>query len=52
MMTGHPDIQAATSLMKQGIADYLVKPLEKEKLLSVVQETIKKHVMFKGHFAA
>jgi two-component system, chemotaxis family, chemotaxis protein CheY len=52
VMTGHPDIQAATSLMKQGIADYLVKPLEKEKLLSVVQETIKKHVLFKGHFAA
>jgi two-component system, chemotaxis family, chemotaxis protein CheY len=52
VMTGHPDIQAATALMKQGVADYLAKPLEKDKLLSVVQETMKKHVMFKGHFAA
>lgn len=47
VMTGHPDIQSATALMKQGVTDYLIKPLEKDKLLAVVQEAIKKHVLYK-----
>jgi two-component system chemotaxis response regulator CheY len=51
-MTGHPDVNAATKLMKQGVKDYLVKPIEKEKLLSVVAETVKQHVMFKDKFHA
>ena len=52
VMTGHPDVNAATKLMKQGVKDYLVKPIEKEKLLSVVAETVKQHVMFKDKFHA
>ena len=52
VMTGHPDVNAATKLMKQGIKDYLVKPIEKEKLLAVVGETVKQHVMFKDKFHA
>ena len=48
VMTGHPDIQSATALMKQGVTDYLIKPLEKDKLLAVVQEAIKKHVLYKN----
>lgn len=51
VMTGHPDVQAAAKLMKQGVADYLVKPIEKEKLLTVVEETVKKHVLFKNQFS-
>jgi two-component system chemotaxis response regulator CheY len=51
VMTGHPDVQAATKLMKQGVADYLVKPIEKETLLAVVEETVKKHVLFKNQFS-
>jgi two-component system chemotaxis response regulator CheY len=51
-MTGHPDVNAATKLMKQGVKDYLVKPIEKEKLLAVVAETVKQHVMFKDKFHA
>jgi FixJ family two-component response regulator len=51
-MTGHPDIQAATKLMKQGIKDYLVKPIEKDKLLAVVADTVKEHVLFKDKFHA
>jgi FixJ family two-component response regulator len=27
--------------MKQGVKDYLVKPIEKEKLLAVVQDAVK-----------
>ncbi len=41
VMTGHPDINTATKLMKQGVKDYLVKPIEKEKLLAVVQDAVK-----------
>lgn len=52
VMTGHPDIQAATKLMKQGIKDYLVKPIEKEKLLAVVEDAVKQHVLFKDSFHA
>jgi len=47
VMTGHPDIQAATKLMKQGVKDYLVKPIEKEKLLTVVEETVQNHAGYK-----
>jgi two-component system chemotaxis response regulator CheY len=47
VMTGHPDIQAATKLMKQGVKDYLVKPIEKEKLLTVVEETVQNHASYK-----
>jgi two-component system chemotaxis response regulator CheY len=41
VMTGHPDINTATKLMKQGVKDYLVKPIEKEKLLAVVEDAVK-----------
>jgi two-component system chemotaxis response regulator CheY len=41
-LTGFPDIQLATSLLKQGVVDYLVKPVEREKLAATVAEAIKK----------
>jgi len=52
VMTGHPDIQTATKLMKQGVKDYLVKPIEKEKLLAVVEDAVKQHVLFNNNFHA
>jgi two-component system chemotaxis response regulator CheY len=52
VMTGHPDVNAATKLMKQGVKDYLVKPIEKEKLIAVVEDTVKQHVLFKDKFHA
>lgn len=48
VMTGHPDVQSATKLMKQGVMDYLVKPIEKDKLLTVVADTVKKRIQSKG----
>ena len=48
VMTGPPDIKGATALMKQGVKDYLVKPIEKDKLLAVVQEVVKQHVLYKN----
>ena len=40
VITGYPDTELATDLLKKGVKDYLVKPVEKEKLLAVVDEQI------------
>lgn len=40
VITGYPDTELAIGLMKKGVKDYLVKPVEKEKLLEVVDEQI------------
>ncbi len=40
VVTGYPDTEMATSLMKNGVKDYLVKPVEKEKLLSTVSTIV------------
>ena len=40
VVTGYPDSELATDLMKQGVKEYLVKPVEKEKLLAVVDGLI------------
>ena len=40
VITGYPDSDLAVSLMKKGVKDYLVKPVEKEKLLAKVAEVL------------
>ena len=40
VITGYPDTELATGLMKKGVKDYLVKPVEKEKLMAVVDTQI------------
>ena len=40
VITGYPDTELASDLMKKGVKDYLVKPVEKEKLLAVVDRHI------------
>ena len=40
VVTGYPDTEMATSFMKKGVKDYLVKPVEKEKLLKVVDDIV------------
>ena len=40
VLTGFPDIEMATGFLKRGIVDYLVKPVEKEKLISSVAKAI------------
>ena len=42
VLTGFPDVQLATSLLKQGVIDYLVKPIERDKLTAVVSNAMKK----------
>ena len=40
VLTGYPDLDMATSFMRQGVVDYLVKPVEKEKLKATVAKAI------------
>lgn len=41
VVTGYPDTEMAASLMKKGVKHYLVKPVEKEKLLNTVNNIVK-----------
>ncbi|MBI4383418.1 MAG: response regulator [Nitrospinae bacterium] len=40
VITGYPDTELAVSLLKKGVKDYLVKPIEKEKLLETVERLV------------
>lgn len=44
ILTGHPQVQDATELLKQGVVDYLVKPVQPEKLTEIVAKHVKAHV--------
>ena len=50
VMTGHPEVKNAAELFKQGVVDYLVKPVEQEKLIATVGKAVKGHVLFKDQF--
>jgi two-component system, chemotaxis family, chemotaxis protein CheY len=47
VLTGKPSLAGATHLFKQGIVDYLEKPISPEKLTQAVHRSIKENV-FKG----
>ena len=40
VVTGYPDSDLAANLLKKGVKHYLVKPVEKEKLLAIVDDII------------
>ena len=40
VVTAYPDAELATDLMKKGVKDYLVKPVEKEKLIQTVKKLV------------
>jgi len=50
VLTGQPDVSKATDLFKQGVVDYLVKPVEAAKLTAAVSKATKEHVLFKDKF--
>lgn len=50
VMTGQPFLSGATSLLKQGVADYLVKLVKPKILMAVIQKVAKDHV-YKDPFA-
>ncbi len=43
VLTGYPDVQLATGLMKQGVKDYLVKPVTRDNLLTVIRGAVSQH---------
>jgi two-component system chemotaxis response regulator CheY len=51
VMTGYPDVELAVSLMRQGVHDYLIKPVTKEELLSVIRKSVDQHVILRDQFA-
>ncbi len=51
VLTGHPNIENASELYKQGVVDYLVKPIVPEKLVAAVEKAVKQRELFKDQFA-
>ncbi len=49
VLTGHPALPGAIHLFKQGIIDYLEKPISPEKLIQAVEKSIRGHV-YEGNF--
>ena len=49
VMTGQPDVKGAADLMKQGVVDYLIKPVSSEKLIEIVAKHVTGHV-YKDQF--
>lgn len=45
VLTGYPDVKLAVDFMKQGVVDYLVKPVEKSKLVETVMKAISNRTM-------
>ncbi len=40
VVTGYPDTEMATAFMKKGVKDYLVKPVEKQKLVETITKLV------------
>jgi two-component system, chemotaxis family, chemotaxis protein CheY len=50
VLTGQPNIDNAAELFKNGVVDYLVKPVQPEKLVEAVTKAVKKHELFKDQY--
>lgn len=46
VLTGYPDVNLAVDFLKEGVVEYLVKPVEKEKLIEVVTKAAQKRTIF------
>jgi two-component system chemotaxis response regulator CheY len=46
VLTGFPDLNLAVEFMKEGVLDYLVKPVEKDKLIEAVENAAKQRKVF------
>ncbi len=51
VLTGKPDIAIAAAMFRQGVMEYLVKPVEPAMLVSTVHKAAHAHVLFKDQFA-
>jgi two-component system, chemotaxis family, chemotaxis protein CheY len=48
VLTGYPDTQLAVDFMKDGVVEYLVKPVEKKALVEAVVKASRQHSLFGG----
>jgi two-component system chemotaxis response regulator CheY len=48
VITGFPDTSLAVSLLKTGVVDYVTKPVEGEKLLTVVAKAMEERTKLQG----
>lgn len=48
VLTGYPDVKLAVDFMKEGVVEYLVKPVEKEKLVEAVMKAISQRTFVGG----
>ncbi|MFQ6023990.1 MAG: response regulator [Acidiferrobacterales bacterium] len=48
VLTGYPDVNLAVDFMKEGVVEYLVKPVEKEKLIETVTKAARQRTLFSG----
>ncbi|MBD0306062.1 MAG: response regulator, partial [Nitrospiraceae bacterium] len=46
VLTGYPDVQLATSLLKSGVVEYLTKPVDRDKLVAAVKSAMEKRELF------
>ncbi len=46
VLTGYPDVQLAVDFMKDGVVDYLVKPVEKDELVAAVGKAARQRIIF------
>jgi two-component system chemotaxis response regulator CheY len=51
VLTGNPDFNDVNELFKQGIVEYLTKPIESEKLVEAVKKAAHSHELFKDQFS-
>ena len=50
VLTGFPDTKMATELLTKGVTDYLVKPVDREKLLSAVKGAMDQRLTLSDQF--
>ncbi len=48
VLTGYPDVTLAVDFMKDGVVEYLVKPVEKDELVAAVRKAARQSTVFSG----
>jgi two-component system chemotaxis response regulator CheY len=48
VITGFPETEMAVSLLKQGVVDYVPKPVEGQKLVAVISKAMEQRIALKG----
>lgn len=50
VQTGSSSLESTTELFKQGVVEYLIKPVDPSKLLAAVEKAVRERVLFKDNF--